>query len=360
MSTTSVQTAKKRKTSARKSKATDTVRVAVVGCGYWGPNLIRNFSNCPTAEVAMVCDEDPSRLERVAPMCPKAQLVENFRAVLDDPAVQAVAMATPVGTHAEMALAALEAGKHVLVEKPMADNARDAEEMVRRADKHGLTLMVDHTFIYSPPVRKMKEIYDSGELGQLYYVDSVRINLGLFQHDVNVVWDLAPHDLSIMDFLIGRLPKSLSAFGTCHADSRNEIEDIAHLNLDFGDGLVASFHVNWLSPVKVRHFILGGSRKSLLYNDLEPAERIKVYDKGITINHDPEARRGVLIGYRTGDVWSPHLDGQEPLQTMVRHFAECIRDGKRPLTDGEAGLRVVRILEAAQRSIKAQGGRLTL
>jgi predicted dehydrogenase len=360
MSTTSVRTTKRRSTNDRKRKATGTIGVAVVGCGYWGPNLVRNFSNCPTTHVAMVCDEDPSRLEKVAPMCPKAGMVNNFHKVLEDGAVEAVAIATPVQTHAELALAALEAGKHVLVEKPMADNVHDAEEMVRRAEKRGLTLMVDHTFIFSGPVRKMKEIYDSGELGQLYYVDSVRINLGLFQHDVNVVWDLAPHDLSIMDHLLGRVPRSLSAFGTCHADNHNEIEDVAHLNLDFGDGLVASFHVNWLSPVKVRHFILGGSKKSLVYNDLEPAERIKVYDRGITINHDPEARRGVLIGYRTGDIWSPHIDTQEPLQSMVRHFAECIQGGKRPVTDGQAGLRVVRILEAAQRSIKAQGGRLTL
>ena len=192
------------------------------------------------------------------------------------------------------------------------------------------------------------------------YIDSIRINLGLFQHDANVVWDLAPHDLSILDFLLGRLPRSLSAFGTCHADHTNEIEDVTHLNLDFGDGLLATFHVNWLSPVKVRHFIVGGSKKSIVYNDLDLAEKVKVYDKGIEINHDAEARRGVLIGYRTGDVWSPHLDSGEPLQTMVRHFADCILNKKQPLSDGQAGLRVVRMLEAAQRSIKAQGGRITL
>jgi len=242
----------------------------------------------------------------------------------------------------------------------MAASVHEAEEMVRRAEKCDRVLMVDHTFIYSPPVRKMKELLDSGELGDLYYIDSVRINLGLFQHDVNVVWDLAPHDLSIMDYLVGRLPKSLSAFGACHADNAREIEDVAYLNLDLGSGLLASFHVNWLSPVKIRHFILGGTKKSLVYNDLDPSERIKVYDRGITVSQDAESKRGVLIGYRTGDVWCPHLESAEPLQTMVRHFAECIRDHKRPLTDGQAGLRVVRILEAAQRSIKAQGGRITL
>jgi predicted dehydrogenase len=220
--------------------------------------------------------------------------------------------------------------------------------------------MVDHTFIFSGPVQKIKQLFDSGELGDLYFVDSVRINLGLFQHDVNVVWDLAPHDLSILDYLVGRLPKSLSAFGACHANELNGIEDVAYLNLDFSDGLLASFHVNWLSPVKVRHFIIGGSKKSVVYDDLEPTERVKVYDRGITVNDDVESRRGVLVGYRTGDVWSPNIPAVEPLAQMVRHFAECIRDNKQPITSGESGLRVVRVLEAAQRSIKAQGGRITL
>lgn len=344
----------------RKPSGTSKIGVAVVGCGYWGPNLVRNFASCPMTCVVAVCDQDPARLERAGSLCPQAKRMENFSALLDDPAVQAVAIATPVATHAELALAALEAGKHVLVEKPMAASVAEAEEMVRRAEKVGRVLMVDHTFIYSPPVRKMKELVEAGELGDLYYIDSVRINLGLFQHDVNVVWDLAPHDLSILDYLVGRLPRSLSAFGSCHVDTVREIEDVAYLNLDMGGGLLASFHVNWLSPVKIRHFILGGTKKSLVYNDLDPAERIKVYDRGVTVSHDLETRRGLLINYRTGDVWIPHLDNAEPLQTMVRHFADCILGHKRPLTDGQAGLRVVRILDAAQRSIKAQGGRITL
>lgn len=336
------------------------VRVAVIGAGYWGPNLIRNFAACRETELVAVCDKDRSRLDKVLAGYPGVDAVENTDDLLARDDVDAVAIATPVGTHGPLALAALRAGKHVLVEKPMAACVRDAEAMVRAAKDASRMLMVDHTFVYSGPVRKIKEIIDSGELGDIYYVDSVRINLGLLQHDVNVVWDLAPHDLSIMDYLIGRLPKSLSAFGTCHADSDSGIEDVAYLNLDFGDGLLASFHVNWLSPVKIRHFLVGGSRKGLVYNDLAPDEKIKVYDRGVTVSQDPEARRGVLIGYRTGDVWSPRIEGQEPLQAMVRHFAECIRDGKQPLTNGEAGLRVVRILEAAQHSIKAQGGRITL
>jgi predicted dehydrogenase len=335
------------------------VTVAVVGCGYWGPNLIRNFSICPDTKLVAVCDKDGERLKKVLAGYPAVEPIQDFDALLARSDIDAIAIATPVRTHAPMGLAALRAGKHVLVEKPLAPSVADAQQMVRLAREKNLTLMVDHTFIYSGPVRRMKAILDSGELGDIYFIDSVRINLGLFQHDVNVVWDLAPHDLSILDYLVGRLPRSLSAFGTCHADSTQEIEDVAYLNLDFGDGLLASFHVNWLSPVKVRHFIVGGSKKSIVYNDLEPAEKLKIYDRGITIASDPEARRGALIGYRTGDVWSPHIDPSEPLQVMVRHFAECIRTGQKPLTDGEAGLRVVRILEAAGRSIKAQGGRIT-
>ncbi len=336
------------------------LKVAVIGAGYWGPNLIRNFHACPLTKLMAVCDRDRARLDKVLVGYPGVDAVESFDTILGRNDVDAVVIATPVGTHAPLAIAALHAGKHVLVEKPLASSVRDAEAMVAAAKEAGRVLMVDHTFIYSGSVRKIKEIVDSGDLGEIYYVDSVRINLGLFQHDVNVVWDLAPHDLSIMDYLIGRLPKSLSAFGTCHTDSASGIEDVAYLNMDFGDGLLASFHVNWLSPVKIRSFLVGGSRKGLVYNDLSPDEKIKVYDRGITVSEDAEARRGVMIGYRTGDVWSPRIEGQEPLQAMVLHFAECIRDGKMPLTDGQAGLRVVRILEAAQRSIKAQGGRITL
>ncbi len=336
------------------------IRVALVGAGYWGPNLIRNFFVCPDTTLVAVCDMDRARLDKVLAGYPGVDAEDSFAALVRRDDVDALVIATPVGSHAPLALAGLRAGKHVLVEKPMAASVREAEAMVAAAREAGRVLMVDHTFVYSGPVRKIKEIVDSGELGDIYYVDSVRINLGLFQHDVNVVWDLAPHDLSIVDYLIGRLPRSLSAFGTCHTDAASGIEDVAYLNLDFGDGLLASFHVNWLSPVKIRSFLIGGSRKGLVYNDLSPDEKIKVYDRGITFADDAESRHGVMIGYRTGDVWSPRIQGHEPLQAMVRHFAECIRDGITPLTDGDAGLRIVRILEAAQRSIKAQGGRITL
>jgi predicted dehydrogenase len=332
--------------------------VAVVGCGYWGPNLIRNFAVCPASEVVTLCDQDRGRLEKSAAPCPRAALVEEFRQVLADPRVEAVVIATPVGTHFRLATAALEAGKHVLVEKPLATSVREAESLVRLADTRGLTLMVDHTFIYSPSIRKIKELVDQGALGDIYHIDSVRINLGLIQNDVNVLWDLAPHDLSIVDFLLGNLPRSVAAMGSCHTGA--DLEDVAYLNLDFGRNLLASFHVNWLSPVKIRHLIISGSKKSLVYNDLNAWEPIKVYDRGIQIDESPEARRGVLVSYRTGDVWSPHIEQSEPLQNVVQHFTDCIRTGSKPLTDGAAGLRVVRILEAAQRSIKAQGGRITL
>jgi predicted dehydrogenase len=334
------------------------IGVAVVGCGYWGPNLVRNFTACPDTQVVLLCDRSEQALARVGAGCPAARRVCDFEQALADPAVEAVALATPVATHAPLARAALRAGKHVLIEKPLATSSRDAEELVRLAERGGLTLMVDHTYVFSPPIRKIRELVQSGEIGDIFYLDGVRINLGLFQSDVNVLWDLAPHDLSIVDYLLGRLPRTVAATGAIH--TRSGQEDVAYLNLDFGGGLMANFHVNWLSPVKVRHLIIAGSRKSIVYNDLNPWEPIKVYDQGIQEGESTEARHGALISYRTGDIWSPRVESAEPLQNVVRHFAECIRTKARPLSDGEAGLRVVRILEAAERSVKAQGGRITL
>jgi predicted dehydrogenase len=335
------------------------VSVAVIGYGYWGPNLVRNFYETPGAKLAAVCESKPERLELVRARYPGVKTPTDFEEILADKEIDAVVIATPVGTHYAMAKAALAAGKHVLVEKPLTANVAEAEDLVARAANSRLTLMVDHIFVYSPAVRKMKEIVDSGQLGELLFVDSVRVNLGLFQKDVNVVWDLAPHDLSIIDYVVGRMPRSVATFGSAHADEK--IEDVAYLNLDFGDKLIASFHVNWLSPVKIRYTILGGSKKGLVYNDLDASEKIKIYDSGITVNtNDPEGRRDLMISYRTGDVWCPRLATTEPLRNMTGHFVECIEKGARPITDGDAGLRLVRILDAAQRSIKAQGGRITL
>jgi predicted dehydrogenase len=340
------------------TQALEPVRVAVLGCGYWGPNLIRNFAACDATRLAAVCDLDAERLKRATAQYPAAKTFRDADELLGDPHIDAVAIATPAGTHAKLSLAALDAGKHVLVEKPLADTVRAAESVVAKARERGLTLMVDHTFVYSPPVRKIRELIDADELGDIYYVDSVRINLGLFQSDVNVLWDLAPHDISIVDHWFGRLPRSLAATGVAHIGS--DLEDVAYVNMDFGNSLIATFHVNWLSPVKLRHMIIGGSKRSLVYNDLDPVEPIKIYDRGIMTSANLDARRGLLVSYRTGDIHSPYLPREEPLQNVVRHFAECVQTGRQPLTDGQVGLRIVQMLEAAQRSIKAQGGRITL
>jgi predicted dehydrogenase len=331
--------------------------VGVIGCGYWGPNLIRNFAACPLTEVAAVCDANPARLEAVGKTCGHAKLVASLDQLLELP-LDAVAIATPVSTHYPLATRCLEAGLHVLVEKPLAASANEAQALVTLAARQGRVLMVDHTYLFSPAVRRIKALVESGELGELYYVDSVRINLGLFQRDVNVIWDLAPHDLSIVAYVLGHEARSISAWGCGHADP--DIEDLAYVNVDYGDRLMASFHVNWLSPVKVRQMIFGGCRKSLIFNELNPTEPIKVYDKGIEFGTSEEERHKRMVNYRSGDVWSPHVEPGEPLQAMARHFAECVLEGRTPVSDGPLGLRVVRMLEAATRSIRAQGGRVVL
>jgi predicted dehydrogenase len=334
------------------------IGIAVIGYGYWGPNLARNFAETEGASLAMVCDADPRRLALAQKRFPSLAVGSDFDEALRSPDVNAVAIATPVHTHYELAKRAIKAGKHVLVEKPLTSRVDHAEELVALAEKNGVVLMVDHVFVYSPPVLKMKELVEQGKLGKLFFIDSVRINLGLFQHDVNVIWDLAPHDLSIVDFLVGRLPVSLSAFGSTHANS--DIEDVAYLNLDYGDGLIATFHVNWLSPVKVRQMIIGGSERGLIYNDLQVDEKIKVYDRGIDVGSDPTQRHKALISYRSGDIWSPNLATREPLSRMTENFVTCIKTGGQPVSDGKSGLRIVKILDAAQRSIKSQIGRVNI
>jgi predicted dehydrogenase len=247
---------------------------------------------------------------------------------------------------------------HVMVEKPLAATVKEAQSLIDMADRAGKVLMVDHTYLFSGAVRKIREFVDSGELGDLYYVDSVRINLGLFQHDVNVIWDLAPHDLSIVDYVLGGDARSISAWGCAHADPM--IEDIAYVNVDYGDRLMASFHVNWLSPVKVRQMIFAGSKKSLIFNELNSTEPLKIYGRGVDFAENEEERRRLMVSYRSGDVWSPHIESSEALQNAVTHFAQCIRTGNEPISDGRLGLRVVRLLESATRSIRAQGGRVVL
>lgn len=341
--------------------ARTTKNIAVIGLGYWGPLLVRNFHQHPAAHLRICCDTDRKRLESIAASYPAVKLVDDPEKVFRDPQIDAVALATPAHTHYDLARRALRAGKSVLVEKPLTTFVEEATELTELARSRGLVLMVDHVYVFSPGIRKIKELVDRQELGKILYIDSVRINLGLFRRDVNVVWDLAPHDLSIADYLLGgRLPRSVAAFGAVHAG--RDQENVAYLNLDYGDGLIANFHVNWLSPVKIRHMLIGGSRKSVIFNDLYADEAVRVYDSGVTVREadDAEDRRRFQVEYRTGDVWAPYLPRTEPLQSLVSHFVECLRTGETPLTDGEAGLRVVRVLEAAQRSIKAQGGRITL
>ncbi len=334
-------------------------RFAVIGLGYWGPNLVRNFHQMAGDDLRTCCDLDRRRVEAIRGAYPGLAGTTDAAEVFADPEIDAVAIATPPASHYPLARAALEAGKSVLVEKPLTTRADHAEELVELARAKGLVLMVDHVFIFSPAVRKMRQLIETDQLGELRFVDSVRINLGLFQHDVNVVWDLATHDLSIVEHLLGRMPVSVATSGAAHIDQ--DIEDVAYLNLDFGDNLIANFHLNWLSPVKIRYTMIGGSKQSLVYNDLDPVEKIKVYDSGIVVKSDDvEERRRLLIDYRSGDVWSPHIPRNEPLQEVVRHFAACIAEGRAPITDGEAGLRIVRILEASQRSIRAQGERIGL
>lgn len=335
----------------------DKISVGVIGAGYWGPNLIRNFSNCAATEVIAVCDASPGRLESIRKSYKDLKLVGSVDELLELP-IQAVAIATPVSTHFPLAQRCLEAGLHVMVEKPLASNTQDAQSLVQLAAKMRRVLMVDHTYLFSGAVRHIKSLVDSGELGELYYVDSVRINLGLFQRDVNVIWDLAPHDLSIVDFVLGQEARSISAWGCSHAN--HDIEDTAYVNVDFGEQMMANFHVNWLSPVKVRQMIFAGSRKSIIFNELNATEPVKVYNRGIDLATTAEDRRKLLVSYRSGDVLSPHIEQGEALQGVVSHFAECIREGTTPISDGQMGLRVVRMLEAATRSVRAQGGRVVL
>jgi len=332
-----------------------TINVGVIGCGYWGPNLLRNFVDHEAAQLRWICDLDAARVAEMGRRYPMAQTSTDYRKLVDDPDLDAVAVVTPVATHFAIAQEFLRAGKHVLVEKPLTATVAEAEALVALAEAQQRTLMVDHTFVYTGAVRKIKEILSRGELGDLLYFDSVRINLGLFQRDINVLWDLAPHDLSIMDYLIERQPEGLSAIGSCHIEAG--IENIAYLILKFADDFIAHFHFNWLAPVKIRHTLIAGSSKMLIYDDIEPTEKVRVYDKGVTANRvgDREADYQTLVSYRTGDVWAPKLDATEALRRVVAEFLNSIRTGDAPLTDANAGLRVVRLLEAAQKSIKCGG-----
>jgi predicted dehydrogenase len=329
------------------------IRIGVIGYGYWGPNLVRNFADCATCRVVAVSDTRADRRALVEARYPGVRVTSDAAELLADPRIDAIVIATPVRTHFALARAALRAGKHVWIEKPMTTTSREAEILIEEAARRKLTLHVDHTFVYTGAVRKIHELVASDTIGRVYYYDSVRVNLGLFQRDVNVMWDLAVHDLSIMNHVLRERPCAVSAVGTGHVSG--EPENLAYLTLFFNDSTMAHIHVNWLAPVKVRRTLIGGSRKMIVYDDLETSEKVKVYDKGLTFGASEDARYQMLVGYRAGDMWAPHVEVAEGLQTEAVHFIDCITRARRSLTDGEAGLHVVRMLEAATRSMADRG-----
>jgi predicted dehydrogenase len=329
------------------------IRVGVIGYGYWGPNLVRNFMEAAGSTVVAVCDLRPERLATVKSRYPSIKKLTDWHELLDDPNIDAVAIATPVSSHFELGMAALGADKHVLVEKPLAANSEQALQLIDEAACRKRVLMVDHTFVYTGAVRKIRDLIASNALGEIYYYDAVRVNLGLFQHDVNVIWDLAIHDLSIMDYVLPSRALAVSATGISNIPGQPE--NVAYITLFFASPQIAHVHVNWLTPVKVRHTLIGGSEKMILYDDLEPSEKVKIYDRGVTVSQSPEAVYEMLVSYRSGDMWAPRLEATEALLTEVLHFIDCIENGTRPETDGQAGLRLIQIVEAAERSLRARG-----
>jgi len=334
------------------------INIGIIGAGYWGPNLVRNFNLQKECTVLMVADAKPGRRDFIAAQYPGLETVATGEELIADPRIDAVVIATPVVMHFDLAKKALSAGRHVLLEKPMAASAAQAEELINLAESKNLRLMVDHTFIYTGAVRKIKELVDSGTLGDVLYFDSVRVNLGLFQHDVNVIWDLAPHDVSIMDYLMSDRVVGVSAIGRRHFDSA--VEDIAYMTVVFDTSAIAHFHVNWIAPVKVRTTLIGGTRQMVVYDDMQPSEKIKVYDKGVELITDEETVRRTLIEYRVGDMTAPKIDGTEALRMMSREFLDAILENRAPLTDGHAGHRIVRVLEAANRSLENNGAVIPL
>ncbi|MBE0657320.1 MAG: Gfo/Idh/MocA family oxidoreductase [Bryobacteraceae bacterium] len=327
------------------------IRVGVIGYGYWGPNIVRNLNSLGCAKVVTVCDRRESALARAKQAYPGVTVTQDEAEVLNSPEIDAVAVITPVWTHYDLAEQALNNGKHVFVEKPFTSTAEQGERLVELAERKGLTIMVDHTFLFTGAVRKIKQLVDEDALGQLYYYDSMRVNLGLFQHDVNVLWDLAPHDLAIMDYVIGMEAEAVVATGAGHLNGH---ADVAFMTIYFPNNVIAHLNVNWLSPVKVRTTLLGGEKKMLVWNDLEADEKLKIYDRGVKLQTTENVYEA-LVSYRSGDMWSPKVEATEALKLELGYFAECIEKGERPFNDGLAGLRVVKMLEAAEGSLKRRG-----
>jgi predicted dehydrogenase len=328
----------------------DVLRMGVIGYGYWGPNVVRNFHAQEQSRVMVVCDKSPKSLQRLRQAHADIQTTNDCDELLTSSSIDAVAVVTPVWTHFELAKKALENGKHVFVEKPFTSTTAQAEELIELANQKRLKIMVDHTFLFTGAVRRMKQIIDGGTLGDLYYYDSTRVNLGLFQHDVNVLWDLAPHDLSVMDYLIKEKPEAVVATGERHL---NDVADVAYMTLYYPNNIIGHINVNWLSPVKVRTTLIGGEKKMLVWNDLEADEKLKIYDKGVQMSGDGVYQ--LLVSYRSGDMWAPRVEQVEALKMEAAYFVDCVMNDKTPFNDGIAGLHVVRMLEAADQSLQQKG-----
>ena len=328
------------------------VTLGLIGCGYWGPNLIRNFTKLRECRIEAVADQRPERLEAVRHLNPAMRATESAQELIESDSIDAVVIATPISTHFDLAKKCLESGKHVFIEKPLTRTSDQARELISLAEQRGKVLMVDHTFIHSGAVKKLREIIDSGDLGEIYYYDSVRLNLGLFQPDVNVLWDLAPHDFSVLTYLLPKKPVHVTASGSSPVRWNGwRRESIAYVSVDLEDNTIAHFHLNWLSPVKLRRTLIGGSRKMVVYDHLDLEHQVKIFDKGVDLLEDDD-RYKVLVQYRTGDLWVPKIDQTEPLEVACKHFISCVQSGECPITDGVAGLRVVELLEAAEASMK--------
>ena len=327
------------------------INIGVIGYGYWGPNIVRNFNSIEGAKVLSVCDLQQDALKKVKRVYSSIEVTSDCNDIISSKDIDAVAVITPVSTHYDLAKRALQNGKHVFVEKPFTATVAQAVELIELAEKKNLLIMVDHTFVFTGAVRKIKEIIKENILGDIYYYDSMRVNLGLFQHDVNVVWDLAPHDFSIMDYLIDEKPEALTASGKSHINAH---EDVAYITAYFQNNIIAHFNVNWLSPVKVRTTLIGGERKMLVWNDVDADEKIKVYDKGVEVNNK-EGVYNLLVSYRSGDMWAPKVNQVEALKLEAEYFVDCVTNGKTPINDGHAGLRVVKMLEACNKSLKYHG-----
>jgi predicted dehydrogenase len=335
----------------QKGSGDTVVKFGVVGYGYWGPNVVRNLDQLDGSAVVAVCDKSPAARKQFHKTYPYIKVVAETAELMSSTEIDAVAIVTPVWTHYELTKAALENGKHVFVEKPFTSDSTQAEELINLAAKKNLKIMVDHTFLFTGAVKKIGQLLEEGTLGKIYYYDSTRVNLGLFQHDINVIWDLAPHDLSIIDHLIQETPEAVSATGQTHLNGH---EDVAFITVYFPNKIIAHINVNWLSPVKVRTTLIGGEKKMLVWNDLEADEKIKIYDKGAHIT-SREGLHNLLVNYRSGDMWAPQVEQVEALKGELAYFVDCISNHHAPFNDGAAGLRVVKLLEAANKSVRKRG-----